>query len=113
MNLPNKLTILRVIMIPFFVLALMVEGGEIAQKVQVGCLNGDGHRHFIDGFHLFDNRKRRHQRSSLRCVGAAIDGIYHVCCGHGLAIVELDALTDIEGIRPAVAGDLNIFNYGN
>lgn len=27
MNLPNKLTILRVIMIPFFVLALMMEGG--------------------------------------------------------------------------------------
>lgn len=27
MNLPNKLTILRVIMIPFFVAALMVEGG--------------------------------------------------------------------------------------
>jgi len=28
MNLPNKLTILRVIMIPFFVFALMVEGGS-------------------------------------------------------------------------------------
>lgn len=28
MNLPNKLTILRVIMIPFFVLALLIEGGE-------------------------------------------------------------------------------------
>lgn len=28
MNLPNKLTILRVIMIPFFVLALMLQGGE-------------------------------------------------------------------------------------
>lgn len=27
MNLPNKLTILRVIMIPFFVLALMMDGG--------------------------------------------------------------------------------------
>ena len=27
MNLPNKLTVLRVIMIPFFVLALMVDGG--------------------------------------------------------------------------------------
>lgn len=27
MNLPNKLTILRVIMIPFFVVALMLEGG--------------------------------------------------------------------------------------
>ena len=27
MNLPNKLTILRVIMIPFFVLALLIEGG--------------------------------------------------------------------------------------
>ena len=27
MNLPNKLTVLRVIMIPFFVLALMMEGG--------------------------------------------------------------------------------------
>ena len=27
MNLPNKLTILRVIMIPFFVIALMLEGG--------------------------------------------------------------------------------------
>ena len=28
MNLPNKLTILRVIMIPFFVAALLWEGGE-------------------------------------------------------------------------------------
>ncbi len=28
MNLPNKLTILRVIMIPFFVLALLYDGGE-------------------------------------------------------------------------------------
>ena len=28
MNLPNKLTVLRVIMIPFFVAALMAEGGE-------------------------------------------------------------------------------------
>lgn len=28
MNLPNKLTILRVIMIPFFVLALLYNGGE-------------------------------------------------------------------------------------
>lgn len=28
MNLPNKLTILRVIMIPFFVLALLLENGE-------------------------------------------------------------------------------------
>ena len=27
MNLPNKLTLLRVIMIPFFVFALMMEGG--------------------------------------------------------------------------------------
>ena len=27
MNLPNKLTVLRVIMIPFFVIALMMEGG--------------------------------------------------------------------------------------
>jgi Phosphatidylglycerophosphate synthase len=27
MNLPNKLTILRVIMIPFFVLFLLLEGG--------------------------------------------------------------------------------------
>ena len=27
MNLPNKLTILRVIMIPFFVMALLIEGG--------------------------------------------------------------------------------------
>ena len=27
MNLPNKLTVLRVIMIPFFVVALMLEGG--------------------------------------------------------------------------------------
>ena len=28
MNLPNKLTVLRVIMIPFFVIALMLEGGN-------------------------------------------------------------------------------------
>lgn len=28
MNLPNKLTILRVLMIPFFVVALLLEGGE-------------------------------------------------------------------------------------
>lgn len=28
MNLPNKLTVLRVIMIPFFVLALLLQGGE-------------------------------------------------------------------------------------
>ena len=28
MNLPNKLTVLRVIMIPFFVLALLYDGGE-------------------------------------------------------------------------------------
>ena len=28
MNLPNKLTVLRVIMIPFFVIALMMEGGN-------------------------------------------------------------------------------------
>ena len=28
MNLPNKLTILRVIMIPFFVVALLYDGGE-------------------------------------------------------------------------------------
>ena len=28
MNLPNKLTILRVIMIPFFVLTLLYDGGE-------------------------------------------------------------------------------------
>lgn len=28
MNLPNKLTVLRVIMIPFFVVALMLQGGE-------------------------------------------------------------------------------------
>lgn len=28
MNLPNKLTILRVIMIPFFVVALLISGGE-------------------------------------------------------------------------------------
>ena len=28
MNLPNKLTVLRVIMIPFFVVALMMEGGS-------------------------------------------------------------------------------------
>ena len=27
MNLPNKLTVLRVLMIPFFVIALMLEGG--------------------------------------------------------------------------------------
>ena len=29
MNLPNKLTVLRVILIPFFVLSLMVFGGRI------------------------------------------------------------------------------------
>ena len=29
MNLPNKLTILRMIMIPFFVAALLVEGGQV------------------------------------------------------------------------------------
>ncbi|MGL6218500.1 MAG: CDP-alcohol phosphatidyltransferase family protein, partial [Lacrimispora sphenoides] len=30
MNLPNKLTILRVIMIPFFVLFLLLDGGANA-----------------------------------------------------------------------------------
>lgn len=29
MNLPNKLTILRMIMIPFFVVALLMEGGQV------------------------------------------------------------------------------------
>ena len=35
MNLPNKLTVLRVIMIPFFVAALMAEGGLFRHMVEL------------------------------------------------------------------------------
>ena len=38
MNLPNKLTVLRVIMIPFFVVSLLAFDGEAAMLAQCcGC----------------------------------------------------------------------------
>ena len=43
MNLPNKLTVMRVILIPFFVAALLWDGGysdpnQIGKKISHGCI---------------------------------------------------------------------------
>ena len=56
MNLPNKLTVLRVIMIPFFVAALMAEGGD-KSGVPV-CGRRDLYHCQPDGYAGRENREK-------------------------------------------------------
>ena len=71
------------------VVALGDDGaGEIADELQIPLGNGDGHGPFVNGLDLLDNRKRRHQRRTLRCIGAAFDGIYHILRRHRCAIMK-------------------------
>ena len=89
------------------VVALGDDGaGEIADELQIPLGNGDGHGLFVNGLDLLDNRKRRHQRRTLRCIGAAFDGIYHILRCHRCAIVELHTLTQGKGISPSVLRQL-------
>ena len=89
------------------VVALGDDGaGEIADELQIPLGNGDGHGPFVNGLDLLDNRKRRHQRRTLRCIGAAFDGIYHILRRHRCAIMELHTLTQGKGISPSVLRQL-------
>ena len=80
-------------------------GGHEGNKLVAGLCNGDGNGLFVQSFHAPDNRKRLHQRSSIRGVGAARDRIYNVLCCHHISVMELHAFTQGKGVGQLVFGN--------
>ena len=80
-------------------------------QLQIGLLQPEGHRFFVHGFQVLDSRKRRHQGGIPRVVSAAVHGIDHIRRGHALAIVELHALTQGEGVDKSVLRDIVAFSH--
>ena len=80
-------------------------GGHIGNKLVAGLGDGDGDGARIHGLYRLDNRKRLHQRSSVRGVGAAANGIYNILRRHFVTVVELHALTQGKGVGQPILGN--------
>ena len=77
MNLPNKLTLARVIMVPFFVAALLYREGDStpARMLALGLFLVASFTDFLDGYIA---RKYHHQRFSSHRGGTRKGD----CCGN-------------------------------
>ena len=80
-------------------------------QLQIGLLQPEGHRPFVHGFQVLNSRKRRHQGRVPRVVGAAVHGIDHILRRHRLAVMELHALTQGEGVDKSVLRDIVAFSH--
>ena len=78
---------------------------HVGNKFVAGFGNGDCDGALIKNLYRLDNRKRLHQGVSLRGVGAAIDGIFHILRRHRLTVVELHTLPQGKGVRHSIIGD--------
>ena len=111
MNLPNKLTILRVIMIPFFVVLLLYDGGS--QAVQM--VDYSGRRLRAEGYHPYYLYRQSRAVGNMENVGwskPGSEGLYNVYImdeTHTILACGAGAVTKLK--EPAGEQIDRIFNF--
>ena len=80
-------------------------------QLHVGLLQTEGHGALVRRLQILNSRKRRHQGGIPGIAGAAVDRIDHILRRYRIAIVELHALTQGEGVNQSIVRNVVAFGY--